>query len=76
MWKRFLCAVLGHRIVRLEGCNNPLISFSTPESGLEMRVDICYRCGVLFTNLRRVGFGEVEAVHLISQKEESNDGTV
>lgn len=71
MWKRFLCFVFGHQIARLEGCNHPVISCSTPESGLEVRTDMCYRCGVLFSNLKRLDVAEVERVMLLSNEEKA-----
>lgn len=67
MWKRFLCAVRGHRRARLEGCSHPIITYSTTESGLEMRVDYCGRCGVLFGHLKEIDIGEVERVDLLSK---------
>lgn len=71
MWKRFLCLVFGHRIARLEGRNHPVILWSSPESGLEVRTDMCYRCGVLFSNLKRLDVAEVEKVMLLSNEEKA-----
>lgn len=70
MWKRFLCAVLGHRRARPEGCHlEPLLTVHAP-SGLQLRVDFCDRCGVVWGQVVEFGIGRVETVRVLSGKEQ------
>jgi hypothetical protein len=69
--KMLWCAIVGHRVARLEGSSDPLLSISTPQSGLELRVDYCDRCGVLFGRVKRIDRGKVENIHLLRLVDEA-----
>jgi hypothetical protein len=66
--KSMWCAIVGHRPARLKGSNAPLVSVATNESGLEIRIDYCLRCGCIVGSVRDLEIGVVERVEILERQ--------